>query len=195
MSDTLAIQKKALRAQMEQRRAAVFAAPDMPLQAQMACAHVPAVLAHHFGAASDSVALAAYMPMRNELDPLPAMRAHAGPVCVPVIVGRGEPLEFHRWDADSEMVDGPFKARIPRKHDPIVPQALLVPLLAFDRRGYRLGYGGGFYDRTLQSLRREGPVLAMGFAFEVQELAQVPTDSNDQRLDMILTPSGVIWPD
>lgn len=194
MSDRLALQKQALRAQMAERRAAAFAAPNLGQQVQAACAHIGALLADRFGRAAESVVLAAYMPMRTELDPLPAMRAHPGPVCVPVIKGRGQALEFHRWQADGEMVDGPFKARIPRARDPLVPQALIVPLLAYDRHGYRLGYGGGFYDRTLQGLRAQGRVLAMGFAFDVQEVAQVPTDENDQRLDVIVTPGGMIWP-
>jgi 5-formyltetrahydrofolate cyclo-ligase len=66
-----------------------------------------------------------------------------------------------------------------------------VPLLAFDARGYRLGYGGGFYDRTLEGLRARGPVLAIGFAFAAQEVAEVPIDATDQRLDMIVTDAGV----
>jgi 5-formyltetrahydrofolate cyclo-ligase len=194
MTDPIALHKKALRAQMAERRAAAFAAPDLGQQVQAACAHIGRVLADSFGAAAQAVVLAAYMPMRSELDPLPAMQAHTGPVCVPVITGPGQALEFHRWHEGAEMMDGPFSARIPRAHDPLVPQALIVPLLAFDRRGYRLGYGGGFYDRTLQSLRAQGRILAMGFAFDVQEAPQVPTDGNDQRLDVIVTPSGLIWP-
>jgi 5-formyltetrahydrofolate cyclo-ligase len=65
-------------------------------------------------------------------------------------------------------------------------------LLAWDRRGYRLGYGGGFYDRTLERLRARGPRLAIGFAFAAQEVPQVPTDPTDQRLDMIVTETGVL---
>ena len=69
---------------------------------------------------------------------------------------------------------------------------LIVPLLAFDRRGYRLGYGGGFYDRTLERLRARHAVLAVGFAFAAQEVAEVPTEPTDQKLDAIVTEDGLI---
>jgi 5-formyltetrahydrofolate cyclo-ligase len=73
----------------------------------------------------------------------------------------------------------------------VTPQILIVPLLAFDARGYRLGYGGGFYDRTLQGLRAAGPVTAIGFAYNAQEVAQVPTEPTDQPLDFIVTEAGI----
>jgi len=74
----------------------------------------------------------------------------------------------------------------------VVPEVLIVPLVAFDARGYRLGYGGGFYDRTLEGLRALRPVLAVGFAFSGQEMAEVPIDPTDQRLDMMVTEQGVV---
>jgi 5-formyltetrahydrofolate cyclo-ligase len=99
-------------------------------------------------AAHGEAPLAGYMPMRTEIDPLPVMAAHPGVVGVPVIVGRGLPLAFHRWHPQAEMVEGTFGARIPAVEEPVVPQVVIVPLVGFDARGYRLGYGGGFYDRT-----------------------------------------------
>ena len=93
------------------------------------------------------------------------------------------------------MENGPFGARIPAQGDWLVPEVLLVPLLAFDRRGFRLGYGGGFYDRTLEGLRARGPVLAIGLAYAAQEVPVVPTDATDQRLDAILTEAGLIRPE
>lgn len=87
--------------------------------------------------------LAGYMPMRTEIDPLWAMGAHEGPVCVPVITGAGLPLVFRRWTPTARMVPGEFGALIPEAGDLLVPRVLIVPLLAFDRRGFRLGYGGG----------------------------------------------------
>ena len=136
--------------------------------------------------------LAGYMPMRTEIDPLPAMAVHQGAVGVPVIIGAGQPLRFREWGPGAAMVAGTFGARVPAEGAWVVPQVLIVPLLAFDARGYRLGYGGGFYDRTLQGLRAGGPVVAVGFAFAAQEVAQVPVDGFDQRLDMIVTETGVI---
>lgn len=138
--------------------------------------------------------LAGYMPMRTEADPLPAMAAHDGPVCVPVIEGPGLPLVFHRWTPEARMVPGAFGALIPEDGVPLVPQVLIVPLLAFDRLGFRLGYGGGFYDRTLERLRAAGPVTAIGFAFAAQEVDAVPTEPTDQPLDLIVTENGCLVP-
>lgn len=134
--------------------------------------------------------LSGYMPMRTEIDPLPAMAGHAGPVCVPVIMGKGKPLQFRQWWPGCEMVAGEFGAMIPAGGDWLEPEVLIVPLLAFDTRGYRLGYGGGFYDRTLQALRARGPRFAIGFAFAAQEVPDVPIDATDERLDMIVTEAG-----
>ena len=135
--------------------------------------------------------LAGYMPMRTEIDPLPAMAVHQGAVGVPVIIGAGQPLRFREWGPGVAMVAGTFGARVPAEGAWVVPQVLIVPLLAFDARGYRLGYGGGFYDRTLQGLRAGGPVVAVGFAFAAQEVDEVPVDGFDQRLDAVVTEQGV----
>lgn len=144
------------------------------------------VLAAHAGKR-----LAGYMAMRTEIDPTAAMAAHDGPVGVPVIPGAGQPLKFREWSPGCAMVPGEFGAAIPAEGVWIEPEVLIVPLLAFDARGYRLGYGGGFYDRTLERLRARGPVLAIGFAFDAQEVAEVPTEPTDQRLDAVVTESGV----
>jgi 5-formyltetrahydrofolate cyclo-ligase len=135
--------------------------------------------------------LSGYMPMRTEIDPLPAMAAHQGTVGVPVIIGKGQALRFREWSPGARMVEGAFKALIPEEGAWVEPAVLIVPMLAFDARGYRLGYGGGFYDRTLEGLRAKGPVLAVGFAFAAQEVAEVPIDATDQRLDALVTEKGV----
>ena len=135
--------------------------------------------------------LSGYMPMRTEIDPLPAMAAHQGVVGVPVIPGRAMPLRFREWSPGCAMVEGEFGALIPAEGGWIEPEVLIVPLLAFDARGYRLGYGGGFYDRTLEALRARRPTLAVGFAFAAQEVAEVPIDATDQRLDAVVTEAGV----
>jgi len=135
--------------------------------------------------------LSGYIPMRTEIDPLPAMAAHQGLAGVPVIIGKGQALRFREWSPGVKMVEGSFKALIPEEGAWVVPEVLIVPLLAFDARGFRLGYGGGFYDRTLEGLRAKGPVLAVGFAFSAQEVAVVPIDATDQRLDAVVTEKGV----
>lgn len=147
------------------------------------------VLAQHAGKT-----IAGYMPMRTEIDPLPAMAAHRGPVCVPVILGPARPLDFRRWTPEAPMIVGDFGALIPAEGDSLIPDILIVPLVAFDRRLYRLGYGGGFYDRTLEQLRARRPTLAIGFAFAAQELPAVPTEPTDQPLDLIVTDQGILTP-
>lgn len=153
------------------------------------CATLRAVLAPHAGKV-----LAGYMPMRSEIDPLPAMAAHQGPICVPVILGKGRPLAFREWTPDARMVPGEFGALVPETGDWLTPQVLIVPLLAFDGEGGRLGYGGGFYDRTLEALRAKGEVLAIGFAYGAQHRGQLPLEPTDQRLDLIVTDRGMIDP-
>ena len=147
------------------------------------------VLAGHRG-----VPLSGYMPIRTEIDPLPAMAEAAayGPVGVPVIQGKGLPLRFSRWEPDMVMKEGPFGARIPQVDAFFDPEILIVPLVAFDARGGRLGYGGGFYDRTLERLRAQGPTLAIGFAFDAQEAEDLPLDPTDQRLDLLVTETRVL---
>lgn len=194
MTENLSMEKHALRQRMTVQRAQAFGALGAEQRMRAANARLTQWLAEQFSGGLEAVVLSGYMPMRNEIDPLPAMRAHPGPVCVPVIVAKAQPLDFHRWQPDGDMVAGQFKALIPTARDALTPQALIVPLLAFDRAGYRLGYGGGFYDRTLQRLRKNGPVLAVGFAFCEQETEFVPRDATDQRLDAIITPSEVIAP-
>ena len=195
MTDTITTQKAKLRQRMAEVRGQAFHASGAEDRVQSANVRLTRWLEAHFAGALGQVVLSGYMPMRSEIDPVPAMAAHPGPVCVPVIVAKAQPLEFHRWTPEAEMVEGQFKARIPVARNMITPQVLIVPLLAFDQAGYRLGYGGGFYDRTLQGLRARGPVLAVGFAFDVQQVALVPRDATDQPLDAIVTPSNVIEPD
>jgi 5-formyltetrahydrofolate cyclo-ligase len=136
-------------------------------------------------------ALAGYMPMRTEIDPLPAMTAHQGPVGVPVIMAAATPLRFREWSPGCPLMEGEFGARIPLDGAWIDPQVVIVPLLAFDAAGYRLGYGGGFYDRTLEGLRARHHTIAIGFAFSAQEVDAVPIEMTDQPLDMIVTERGV----
>ena len=140
------------------------------------------------------VPLAGYMPIRTEIDPRPAMAeasAH-GPVGVPVIEAEGKPLHFSRWEPDGPMKDGPFGAQIPAVDDFFEPEILIVPLVAFDRAGGRLGYGGGFYDRTLELLRAKRATLAIGFAYAAQEADTLPSEATDQPLNMVVTEAEVI---
>ena len=172
-------------------RRAAFARRDQAFHAAppAAAGRLSEVLAGYRG-----VPLSGYVPIRTEIDPLPAMAeavAH-GPVGVPVIRRAGEPLVFSRWEPGCEMIEGPFGARIPAVERLMVPELLIVPLVAFSRDGGRLGYGGGFYDRTLEMLRARRPTLAVGFAFAAQEDGALPLEPTDQPLDMIVTEAEVI---
>jgi len=142
------------------------------------------------------VPLAGYMAMRTEIDPTAAMAEAAahGPVGVPVIMGAGQPLQFRLWEPDCEMIAGEFGAQIPASGAWMIPQIVIVPLVAFNRSGGRLGYGGGFYDRTLEELRAAKPTLAIGFAYTAQEDENLPLEATDQPLDLIVTEQGVITP-
>ena len=140
------------------------------------------------------VPLSGYLPIRTEIDPRPAMAeavAH-GPVAVPVIQGAGQPLLFSRWWPGCALRDGPFGAQVPQVDDFIEPELVIVPLVAFDRTGGRLGYGGGFYDRTLELLRSRRPTRAIGFAYAAQEATALPLEATDQPLDMVVTEAEVI---
>ena len=140
------------------------------------------------------VPLAGYMPIRTEISPLAAMEEAAahGPVGVPVILGEGQPLAFSRWEPGCALRDGPFGARVPEVDDFFDPEIVIVPLVAFDRDGGRLGYGGGFYDRTLERLRGRRATLAIGFAYGAQEAETLPLEPTDQPLDMLVTEREVI---
>ncbi len=135
-----------------------------------------------------------FMPIRTEIDPRPAMSEAAayGAVGVPVIEAQAQPLKFARWTPETEMVAGPFGARVPAVLEFFEPEIIIVPLLSFDRKGGRLGYGGGFYDRTLEMLRARRGTLAVGFAFAGQEVDAAPLEATDQPLDLIVTEAGVI---
>lgn len=140
------------------------------------------------------VPLSGFLPIRTEISPLAAMEEAAahGPVAVPVIMGKAQPLQFSRWTPDCELRDGPFGAQVPVVDDFFEPEILIVPLVAFDRKGNRLGYGGGFYDRTLERLRRKRATLAIGFAYGAQEAEELPLEPTDQPLDMIVTEREII---
>lgn len=181
----VARQKAEARKAAYARRMAVKS-PDADAQA---VAHLLSVLMPLKGGV-----LAGYMPIRTEVDPVPAMAALAsfGAVGVPVIQGEGQPLKFREWSPGCTMVDGPFGAQVPERGVWITPQVLIVPLVAFTPELMRLGYGGGFYDRTLQGLRARGPVTAIGYAFSAQAVDSLPLEPTDEPLDMIVTEEGVL---
>jgi len=142
----------------------------------------------------DAATVAGYWPLRDEFDVRHLMRAlhDEGFVCaLPVVRGPDRPLLFRRWRPGDKLSEGAFGIAEPAPDRPEVrPFALLVPLLAVDSAGRRLGYGKGYYDRTLAELRAAGPVVAIGVCFEAQRVREVPAEPHDQRLDWVLTDKG-----
>jgi 5-formyltetrahydrofolate cyclo-ligase len=135
--------------------------------------------------------VSAFHPLRDEPDTLELLRALAGDgyaTALPVVVGRGSPLVFRRWRPGDPTRPGAMSIAEPLEGAPAVePDLLFVPLACFDRRGNRIGYGAGFYDRTLARLRAIKPIHAVGVAYGVCEVASVPYEAHDQLLDAVVT--------
>jgi 5-formyltetrahydrofolate cyclo-ligase len=138
-----------------------------------------------------------YLAIADEIDPQPAMTvlAQVGWCCaLPVVMANGQPLEFRAWRPGDALADGPLRTRHPANGDAVDPDVLLVPMLAFDKRGMRMGWGGGFYDRTIAGLRARNPnVLAIGVAFSGQGVKEVPSGPHDAVLDAVATEADVQW--
>ncbi len=182
--------KAALRADASRRRAALEPAYRRSAAERVAAAGLP------FLDRTGSRVISAYRAIADELDPLPLLEALLGQghaIALPVVVALRKPLIFRRWQPGDALETGAFDVPVPLPDEPVLePDVLLAPLLAFDRTGYRLGYGAGFYDRTLAVLRARRPVTAVGLAFGEQEVDAVPHDARDERLDWVVTPAGFL---
>jgi len=183
MSDLAKVKEAARKAGYARRKVAHVAAHSGGADA-MAQARLLENLEPHAGQT-----ISGFMPIRTEINPVPVMAkmALSGFVTVPVIEAAGLPLKFRQWTPTCEMVAGPFGAYVPATGPWLEPEVLIVPLIAFDRDGGRLGYGGGFYDRTLEVLRERRPTIAVGFAYAAQECEGLPLEATDQPLDVIVT--------
>jgi 5-formyltetrahydrofolate cyclo-ligase len=180
--------KKHLRAVQLSRRAEVFHSQhDAGARA----------LQHFLNAVGfpDKAAVSGYLPVDAEFDVLPLLAAAAErglATGLPVVPGKGEPLVFRAWAPGEPLLEGVLGIPVPAETAAIItPDLLFVPMLAFDDAGYRLGYGGGFYDRTLSLLRGLDPgTLAIGVAFAAQRVDHVPRTNRDEPLDWIVTEEG-----
>jgi len=174
-----------LRAQMKAVRAEAFR--EGPGAGTAAAEHLPQSFIGRFSV------VAGYQPIGSEIDPAPllARLAAAGAQIVlprTAAQGSGLPLSFHLWSPGQSLVKSAFGLAEPGPDaSQLTPDLVIVPLLAFDGLGHRMGYGQGHYDRTLEALRAHHPVLAIGLAFEAQRVAYVPRENHDQPLDGILT--------
>ncbi len=166
------------------------------LSEQFRLAASEAIAAHGIGFAGlpPGAVVAGFMPIGAEIDPLPLMLRLAGmghDLALPAMQGESAPLRFQRWRPGDPLAEKAWGIREPLPAAPdVAPDAMLVPLLAFDAEGHRLGYGGGYYDRSLSAARRARAVVAIGLAYDAQEVPAVPRLDFDQRLDWVLTPSG-----
>ena len=135
--------------------------------------------------------ISGFMPLKSEINPLPLMRRlgdRGAGLALPVIDGRGRPLIMRAFAFGDELNSGQWGIREPKPEaSEAAPDIMLVPLLAFDRYGKRIGYGAGYYDMTIAKFRAIKPVLTVGIAFAAQEIADVPVTERDARLDLVLT--------
>jgi len=181
--------KAILRERMKgERRIAAKARPDAGVHA---AAHFMNAIERPEGAV-----VSLYFPMRDELDtePLAAALIEEGArIALPVVARKKSPLTFRAYAPGDDLIDGSYGELVPAETaEELRPGILVVPLLAFTRAGGRLGYGGGYYDRTLASLRKSGAPLAVGFAFGAQEVDALPLSPLDQPLDWVVTERGAI---
>lgn len=173
-------QKTRARVQAKQKRAAA----DHALGAVQLLEHVPADV-------FKGRVIGGYWPLPGELDIRPLLTACDGQgheLALPCTPRKGKPLTFRAWTPSDDLKAGPYGTREPFPDQAeVMPTLVLVPLLAFTQHGERLGYGGGFYDRTLAGLKERGEVFACGIAYAAQEAATLPVDEFDYPLDGILT--------
>jgi 5-formyltetrahydrofolate cyclo-ligase len=177
-------QKAQLRSEMRTRRAAL--APKNQ--------NIFKDLANNFIAQvklEPGTVVSVYNAFRDEMDCLfliEALRMREHKIALPRVTGKGLPLQFHLFEPGDPLTVNTMGMLEPRDSAPLAdPNAVLTPLLAFDRAHNRLGYGGGFYDRTLAALRARKPIIAIGIGYAFQEIPLVPIGINDIALDLIAT--------
>ena len=138
--------------------------------------------------------VAGYRPIQDEIDPTPLMETfhcEQARLELPCVTAIGEPLVFRSWSPGQTLTRGSFDIEEPEASAAeLKPELILTPMLGFDEKGRRLGYGAGFYDRTIKGLREAGPLTVVGLAFGAQRLSVVPTDRFDMPVDWVVTETG-----
>lgn len=161
---------------------------EMPLDAhQQACETIQAELLKRLPPDGHEL-IGCYWPFRREFNCVPYMREvlrSGRRVALPVVIGRGRPLEFRCWTEKATMERGVWDIPHPASGEPVFPSALVIPLVGFDNAGYRLGYGAGYYDTTIASLTVRPRCVAVGFEFS--RLATIHPQPHDQPMDVIIT--------
>lgn len=183
------VTKQSLRRDMLAQREAVTARERVRAAMTIAARPVPVAI-------GPGVIVAGFSPIKNEIDPIPLMRRLGdlgAQLALPVVVAKGQPLVMRSWTVGDQLRAGTWRIREPEATAATVePDVVIVPLLAFDRRGHRIGYGAGYYDRTLAALRERKAVVAIGIAFALQEIEAVPDGPGDARLDFVMTEKETI---
>jgi 5-formyltetrahydrofolate cyclo-ligase len=189
MNATVDSLKAQIRRDAVARRDALPAAERAAAAAAIAARPVPVAVA-------SGAIVSGFSPLKSEINPVPLMRAFAAAgasLALPVVAGRGQPLIMRAWAFGTPLVAGVWGIREPpASAAEVFPDILIVPLLAFDRAGHRIGYGAGYYDMTIARLRSVKPAIALGIAYAAQEIAEIPTTPRDARLDFVLTEREVI---
>jgi 5-formyltetrahydrofolate cyclo-ligase len=179
----------------ELRRAAIARRDAFSAEARQNAAEAIAARTFPLAVAPRTI-VSGFMPLKSEISPLPLMQklaASGARLALPVIAGRGKPLIMRSWNFGDELDRGQWNIREPKPEAAEVePDILLVPLLAFDRSGHRIGYGAGYYDMTITGLRARKPIVTVGLGFAAQEVPAVPATPRDARLDFVLTEREVI---
>ena len=187
--ETISSLKSSLRNATLEKRDAMPAAERLAAAEALAARGLPVVV-------KPGTIVSGFMPMKTEINPLPLMRklaAEGAQLALPCIVRRGHPLIMRAYAFGDAFKAGQWGIREPMPEAPEVwPDILLVPLACFDRAGQRIGYGAGYYDRTIAALRVEKKVVTIGLAYSVQEIPQVPATGHDERLDFVLTEKEII---
>ncbi len=188
-SADILLEKRALRSQIKTWRARL-AAQAMAHAADRVAAHGLSFL--ELG--PQRRVISGFSSLPEEFRPWPLLRrlhAEGQPLAMPVMQGKDRPLLFRAWAPGDAMNRAIWGIAEPKSDKPpLVPDIVLAPLLAFDAAGWRLGYGGGYYDRTLRALRARKPIVAVGLAYDEQQVDAVPHLDYDERLDWVLRPSG-----
>ena len=142
----------------------------------------------------DGAVVAGYWPIKAELDVLVILREllrKGHPCALPHVTGEGAPLLFRQWDENMTMTTGKYGVHEPSSNVTLMPDIILVPVLAFDAKGNRLGYGAGFYDRTIARLKKQKNILTVGLAYEMQLYGGLPVEENDVKMDMVITDRNI----